>query len=320
MNPSEYAYAVGRIRANEPNLLSKQDYEQLITAPDKEAVIRLLTDKGWPLPDNAGAEDAESAMDEAWQLIRECAPNADLLNALIVKNDFANLKAAIKAVFSDLEPSQYFSTPCTVDPALIAHAVTNRQFDELPAFLQAPCREAYEAITEQQSGQMAETVIDKASLSYRTSLAAKAESPLLNDLTALECAVADIKIALRCIFTAKSAEFMRSALCATKYFDNEALMENADSVEKIAAFVGKTELAFLSDAIPKGFTAVENACQEHILRTVEKAKWEVFGPDPLIAFWICRVNEVRNARIILSAKENDLEVNEIRRRVRGTDV
>lgn len=320
MNHADYAYAVGRIRANEPKLLSKQDYEQLITAPDKETVIRLLTDKGWPLPENAAAEDATKAEDAAWKLIRECAPNSEALNALIVKNDFANLKAAVKAVFSGLAPSQYFSTPCTVDPAVIAKAVTEKCFSDLPDFLQEPCQTAYEAVTEQQSGQSAESVIDKASLAYRVASAAKAGSPLLCELTAFECAAADIKIALRCVKTEKSVDFMRDAMCTTHCFDTEALISSAESVESVAAFIEKTSLAFLAEPIREGFSAFENACLDYTLKLIEPAKWEIFSPDPLIAFWIRRVNEVRNARIILSAKENALPAEEIRKRVRGIHV
>lgn len=45
MHENEYAYAVARIRANEVNLLTPAETEQLISAESYEAALRLLGDK-----------------------------------------------------------------------------------------------------------------------------------------------------------------------------------------------------------------------------------------------------------------------------------
>ena len=47
MREVEYAYAVARVRANELNLLSAADVEQLIVAEDYKTAMRRLADAGW---------------------------------------------------------------------------------------------------------------------------------------------------------------------------------------------------------------------------------------------------------------------------------
>mgnify|MGYP001371672117 CR=1 FL=1 len=98
MHENEYAYAVARIRANEVNLLTPAETEQLISAESYEAALRLLGDKGWHT-DGVGHDYApmlEEHVNAAWQLLKESAPDASLLDALVINNDFFNLKAALR--------------------------------------------------------------------------------------------------------------------------------------------------------------------------------------------------------------------------------
>ena len=81
MHENEYAYAVARIRANEVNLLTPAETEQLISAESYEAALRLLGDKGWHT-DGVGHDYAsmlEEHVNAAWQLLKESAPDASLL-------------------------------------------------------------------------------------------------------------------------------------------------------------------------------------------------------------------------------------------------
>ena len=71
MHENEYAYAVARIRANEVNLLTPAETEQLISAESYEAALRLLGDKGWQT-DGVGHDYApmlEEHVNAAWQLL-----------------------------------------------------------------------------------------------------------------------------------------------------------------------------------------------------------------------------------------------------------
>lgn len=79
MHENEYAYAVARIRANEVNLLTPAETEQLISAESYEAALRLLGDKGWHT-DGVGHDYApmlEEHVNAAWQLLKESAPRIE---------------------------------------------------------------------------------------------------------------------------------------------------------------------------------------------------------------------------------------------------
>lgn len=218
MHENEYAYAVARIRANEVNLLTPAETEQLISAESYEAALRLLGDKGWHT-DGVGHDYApmlEEHVNAAWQLLKESAPDASLLDALVINNDFFNLKAALKAKFSDLDPSDYVVKPSVWDPAEIIGYVERNELDSLPECMRDCAQAAYDAIVKLESGRLADTAIDTAALKTRKQFAEKSGSGLLMKEVELSCAAADIKTALRCASAGRTAQYIKMRCARAK--------------------------------------------------------------------------------------------------------
>ncbi|MBQ6266802.1 MAG: V-type ATPase subunit [Clostridia bacterium] len=316
MHETDYTFAVARIRANETKLLSPAQLSQLIAAADAAEVRRLLADRGWRMPEAGEPIDpAEAAMADAWALIEACAPDPALPAALAVGNDFTNLKAAIKCVFSDLDPAGYYVAPALTDPDVLTKAITEAEFSLLPDHLQAPAQAAYRAIAELHSGQKAELILDKAALETRTDFAAKSGSALLQRITALTVLLANLKIALRCRRMGKSDEFALDAMAAGDP-DPAALYAACRDPKSAAEYLASTPYAYLADAAGESFTALEKAGDNAIVAMLQDVKYEIFGPDPLVAYFYAKVAETKNARIILSAKAAGVPAQSIAERVR----
>ncbi len=316
MHETEYAYAVARIRANETKLLTRADIDQLIEAESYEAAVRLLADKGFAVPEKGENFDiAEKDLSGAWELIEECAPDAELLEALVIANDFTNLKAAVKCVFSDLDPAAYYIYPCVTDTAVITEAIKNNDLELLPEYLRPCAEKAMTAVSKLSSGQLAETAIDKASLEARRSFAAKAGSPLLEGIADLLAVAANIKLALRCAKMNKSADFALDAACESS-LDFEELLSHCSTPEKAAEYIAATDYGFLAESLGESFTAFEKQCDNEIVSRLENAKYATFGPDPLIAYYYAKQAEAKNVRIILSAKASGVPAEIISERVR----
>ena len=288
MHETEYAYAVARIRANETKLLTRADIDQLIEAESYEAAVRLLADKGFAVPEKGESFDiAEKDLSGAWELIEECAPDAELLEALVIANDFTNLKAAVKCVFSDLDPAAYYIYPCVTDTAVMTEAIKNNDLELLPEYLRPCAEKAMTAVSKLSSGQLAETAIDKASLEARRSFAAKAGSPLLEGIADLLAVAANIKLALRCAKMNKSADFALDAACESS-LDFEELLSHCSTPEKAAEYIAATDYGFLAESLGESFTAFEKQCDNEIVSRLENAKYATFGPDPLIAYYYAK--------------------------------
>lgn len=317
MHDTEYAYAVARIRANESGLMDTASLEQLIEAPNYSAAVRLLADKGWSVPEKGQSFDiCEKELSRVWRLICECAPDESLLQALVIGNDFSNLKAAVKATFSSLDASQYLTYPCVFDPNELADAVRAKNFDALAPYLRECAGKAYDCVVTLESGQLAEVAIDRASLNTRLQYASCSGSELLVRVTRLVCAVANLKVALRCAAIGKSMEFARDAMCECDAADFDEILEAAYAGKPLKPLLMNGELEVLADCADKDFSELEMKCDNTVVELIESAKYETFGPDPLVAFYLAKQAEVRNVRIILSAKSSNLSADTIRQRVR----
>ncbi len=314
MNETEYTYAVARIRANELKLLSADDISQMINAPDKDSAERILIDKGWEISES-DSDPCEKEMNRAWKLIKESVPSAELLEALVIGNDFSNLKAAIKCVFSSVAPQAYYVIPCVTDTDIITKAIKEADFGILPEHLQKCAREAYSAVSKHQSGQLSESIIDRASLEAKLAYAKKSESSLLEKIAEMNAVAANIKTALRCVSMGKTKEFALGSMCSCA-LDNEKMLENAENGEKMAEYLGTTEFDFLAESIKESFTAFEKFCDNRISSLIRETKYDIYGVDPVVAYYYAKTAEAKNARIILSAKASGVPADAISERVR----
>lgn len=317
MHETEYTYAVARIRANELSLLTDADMDQLIAAADVQTAERILTDKGRSANAENGSPDlCENELLKAWRLISESIPDKELLEALIIGNDFTNLKAVIKAVFSDAEPQDFITLPCLTAPETLISAVKENDYSGLPAYLADCADRAYHAVSGKQSGQLAEMIIDRASLETRLASCEKAGSDLLRRIVIISCLAADIKVAVRSAATGKTKDFALDGMCAVPGIEPSALVDAAFSGEKLGPILKEAGFEELCDYADGDFSALEMRCDNLVTQMITQAKSLVFGPDPLIAYYYAKLAEVKNVRIILSAKAGGVPEELIRQRVR----
>ena len=319
MRETEYAFAVARVRANEPALLTEDDIGLLISAENEQSALRILADRGWDEPaDGKDIFDLQAA--KAWDMIERSVPDPALLEAMVIGNDFFNVKAAIKAVFSDIDPEEYMASPCLCDTKTVIKAVTENDFSLLPDYLAEYADTAYHRISGGESGQSAEMILDKASLEKRLALAEKSECSLLTDIVKLGAVLSDIKIAKRCAHTGKKRETALESMCPVEGLDIEAFVRAAyegKEIREIIADAGFTEIAPLADG---DFSALEMKCDNLITEMIKKAKYDAFGPDPVVAYYYAKLAEIKNVRIILSAKAAGVPTETIKERVRSVYV
>lgn len=317
MRETEYAYAVARIRANELKMLSQQDFERLISAESYSAALRILTDKGWTEPSGTSAYDiCETENASLWDFIANSVPDKTLLDALIIGNDFANLKAAIKAKFSDYEIAQYMTVPSICPAETIVKAIDEGNFSLLPDYLASCADKAYHAYTEKQSGQLTEIIIDKECAAAKLRFAEKSESALLTEIHTLTAAVSDIKTARRCASTGKSKQFALDAVNGCGKLDSAKLVNAVYEKEELSQFVTDAGLEILAEYADGDFTALEMFCDNYITRRSRDYKHEVFGPDAVVSYYYGKLAEIKNVRIVLSAKASGVPKDAIQQRVR----
>lgn len=317
MKDTSYTFAVAKIRAIEARLLNSSDLEQLIGASDYENAVRILKDKGIV----GEKEDVQTALKnqmlETWLLLNEISPDKNPLEILIVKNDFHNLKFALKALVSSRGGEEHFIVPSIIKPETVKSAVSGKRFSDLPDFLECVAERAYELLVRTMDGQLTDILIDAATLDNILGRAEKSNNAYIKKLAELLAVTANIKTAYRAAKTEKDEAFLQTALCDTKELSKSALIRAAKKgTDELLAFLSETSYKDAAASIKVSITAFEKWCDDIIMAHIESAKYKSFGVEPLIAYYIAKETEIKTIRIILSCKYNNLRAEIIRERVR----
>ncbi len=300
MKDSAYAFAVSAVRVRETGLLSRAQTESLITAQDESAVLRLLEDYGY-----AGiTADPEGVLNERMNdvtaFVKDISPDTDLLSFLFIKNDFHNLKAAMKCSVAGADPDKYFMPAATVSTDSIKTAVAEKQFGLLPEMMRKPAAEAWDALLTGMSGQLLETVLDRAAIESAVRIAEESRDPFCIGLAEFRRKLSSFLIAYRCAAAGKNSDFVKLSLPDITEPPRDkliaAVLAGADEVTSLAGKCGIT--------LPESATAsdIQRAADTLEDEYISGAAFVSMGIAPVIAYYLRAEREVSRIRVILSCK------------------
>ncbi len=314
----EYIYAVARIRCKEGKLLSSKNIEQLISMKDTQSVERFLRDNGWGgASDDKSTDLLVSEQDNLWKLMKELVGDLSAFDFLRIQNDYHNLKASIKAVYSDSEPYYLFLSGSVYDPYSIYNAVKSREYKDLPEFLRGTAEEAMNTLLRTGDGQLCDTIIDKACLARVGALGKESDSELIRKYCELFVASGNIKISVRGAQLQKSADFILQSMAACDTLNIKTLsLAAVKGFDDICSYLSSTDYKNAVPHIKESLSAFEKWCDNYIMELMKSQKSDPFSIGPLVAYIIAKQTEIKAVRLIMTAKLNSLPDNIIRERIR----
>ncbi len=321
MNRYDYTYGVAYIRAIENRLLTSQDFEALIACSEPQDALRILNDKYSSdvlKPENF-EELLSSEMEKAWDEVRYASPKGAPLDFLLYGNDFHNFKVAVKGVKTGIKDyDKYVVSPATIEFTHILRAVEKADFSLLPKMLENTARHSYDILLRTDDSQLFDTIVDKASMDYMYKAALDTKSDFLKGYVRLINTYKDIKIAVRCAVTSKNADFLNMALSDNSSISRSNIIEAALSgIDALKEFLTDAGYAEAVNALDNSMQAFEKYSDDAVSDYLKKASGISFGVEPLVAYINRKQTEIRNVRIIMSAKLNGFDDDVIRSRMRS---
>lgn len=312
-----YAYGVARTHIRESNLLTRQDVEQLFAAATYEEAVQLLGDKGYTGDTGKMESLMDARREDLWKFIDELSVAQDEFKILRYETDFHNLKVSVKAQIGDADPEEFFLAYGNVPAQEIWTAVKERKFELLPSFLSEPGKNALEFLLRTQDGQGCDMYLDRTTLETISKAGEESAIPLIREYARWKTASTNIKIAVRCCLTEKTADFIQKALAPCAELDCRRLsLAASKDMEPIYEYLGYTDYAGSVDALKISLSAFEKWCDNRLMERILPEKTKSFGLGPIIAYVLAVENEIKMVRLILSGKLNHLDENLIRERMR----
>ncbi|MGQ9631872.1 MAG: V-type ATP synthase subunit C [bacterium] len=329
MGKSDYAYAIGVIKAREVRLLDNSFFQRLLEAKDADGALQLLmeTEYGQPLSELENIRDFETALNsnraETLRTVRKLAPNPNLIDVFFLRYDFHNLKALLKSKYSDLSASRTQRTEISADGALLDMGkysidelkswMESENFEELPEMLRDAVRLAASRYEETKDPQLIDLVIDKKMYEHLLSMVDPKSEPFLRNLLQIWIDSVNIGMFVRMRIRGRPRDkFLEAFIPGGKVpLDLFARAYNDTWDGAVGAF-RTTEYAIIVEegirhwSQHNSTSLLDHRLNAHLMNWVRQAKYVTFGAEPLIGYIMAKEEEIKNLRIILVSKINKL--------------
>ena len=313
----DYTYGVARIRALESNLFSDDTIAALLQCRTYDDCMNFLRDKGWgngsleqTFPEMLSEEKAKTQ-----RVLDDLVEDHDAVDILTIKDEFHNLKAAIKQVCTSDETENIFYSHCKVDAEFLKNCIKQGEFGSLPDYMASAAKEATEILLKTGSGQLCDVIIDRATLKAIKKAGRNSENSLIQKYADTQVMIADIKIAVRCAATGKDSQFARKCLVSCNGISVTDLMLAVDNgIPGVCEYLESVGLSDAVNALKKSKSVFECWCDNKIIEDIKPEKYNAFSIGPIVAYVIARENEIKTVKIILSGKLNGFDNDFIKER------
>lgn len=319
MRDADYIYAVACIRAKEKSLLTDADVQTMVGMKSEKEVLSYLTEKGWG--DGSVDADMEAVLsteeEKQMKLLTTLGVDSKIIEVLFIQELYHNLKTAIKEVCTGTEDGQAFYEHDKYGKEQLMRIIREKEFELLPPEMADVAEKGLDLMLTTRDGQRLDVFIDRACLDATEKAAATTKDKFLADYAENKVVIADIKIAVRAANTSRPLKMIEEALAPNRSFDVKKLaVAAANGREAVYEFLEKAGYNSAVDALKDSFSAFERWCDDYIMSKLMSQKTNIQSSGPIVAFFLAKQNEIRTARIIMTAKANGFSDEIISERVR----
>ena len=198
-------------------------------------------------------------------------------------------------------------------------AIVEKRLDSLPEIMQKGVLEAISSYEKEQKSQIIDVVLDKSTYSYMMNLAKESNKKFIIDYVTKLCDISNLRTFFRIKRVSNNFKNFEMAYIKEGSISIETFAEAFESDEPILSFKQTSYYEMFEEAI-RNRTSFDKICDNYLMDYVKVAKFEALGVEPLVAYTYAKETEIKNIRIILTGKVNNVSSIEIRERLRDSYV
>lgn len=340
MDETAFAFSVARVRALETRLLDRQRFERMLDAADAGEVYRMLSETEYSeaLAASSDVHHFEDALGRelvrVYQYLSKFVPERAVLDCVLVRYDFHNLKVLTKELLLGETPAegalyQVGTIGLTALREAVRAALSGAGSKIEPAFSEC-VKEAAKVYQATSDPECIDNIIDTAMFQFGTHLAKGSKSKMLLELWQAWADLANLKSFVRALAFFRERDFLKRVLVLGGLIAPAELLaiyeQSPSAIDTLMAFAAKTRYhsvvhnGFKDFRASKSFSLYEKLADNFVLSILARAKYISLGFEPIVAYLLAKENEIKNVRIILTGKINRLGADAIRERLRDAYV
>ncbi len=339
MEKFDFTYSVARVRALETLLLSQNEVDRMMHAKNAQEAFQILDELDYA--DNRAEIDdprefqrvLNEGLEDIKELLDKITVGDETMNILWHKYDFHNIKTLIKARLSEkslddvkelLSPLGAISVESLV--SFILDNKHNTSFgirEETEILIRENIFTVYKLFEKTKNPQIIDIGMDKTLAQIISEIARESENEFLIDYMEKFVDLYNIKLFFRLKAADKKPEDFDEAFIdyGTIYlskFQKAFKQGLADLPEtlKTTSYIKIIETGLKHYLEEKTFIYLEKEIENYLTEVIRGARLISSGPEPLIAYFLAKENNALIIRMILIHKLNQIDVEEIRKRLR----
>lgn len=322
-----YAYAVGRIRALEMQLLGTQRLERMAEARDLDEALRLLSDTTYSVHFDEMEDIGYDACltneeDRLLALVDALSLDRDVSDILRLRYDYHNLKVALRERTSERDLAGLYVAFGRFEPEMIRAAAKAESIDLLPEVLIGAAMDALDAYSRSQDPAEIDVAIDMAMFARFLSLAAGYGGLYIEAIVRTWIDLANIRTFMRSRYLGIESRTLPGTLfpggfarLADFYETLPLPLDEVLQRFEFSPYRGVIEVGGAGLEREDSFVDLEREIDNYMIEFLRLSRYFTFGLEVLIAYALLKQNEIRALRLILAAKDKGLPVEAIKERI-----
>lgn len=334
-----YGYAVGRIRALEVKLLNKTAINRLLEAESAQEVMKMLSEGeyGAAFAEISNAEDFETALnierERIYGLIDMLSLDPELTRIFRIRWDFHNLKVLMKSNYLESPAGEDALVRSGLFPIESMQSVVESKAANVGPSLDSQIhvinalKEAQAQYEENQNPQMIDIIVDRHAHVFLYQKAIDYPNQFLCGYFEAIADLTNIKSFIRMKALNENVRMLDAALLPHGSLEEALFIRQFD--EAIENFTERLAHTLYGEIVAEGIrgwsekrslSAYERLVDDYLINYTKSAKYIIFGVEPLIGYILAKEYEMKNIRIIMIGKLNELPMDAIKERLRDTYV
>lgn len=311
-----YAFQTAQVRTLELQMLTRTTLLGMANAENFEQAADLLTASEYALP-HAGRNFAEiedvlrlrrSAVRELFEELMIDKPVVELFRA---RDDFANLRLALRRTLTARPLGGGYSSEGNVSPEVFEQVFEEENYELFPDYMAEAIERAVLAYYQDKDIRRIDYAIDRLQAEYNLEKARWLKSLFLLGLFRIQVDLTNIRTILRLKFTELQRRdvFLKGGYIGLDRLKQamELGYESAGSLFFATPYHQLVESGANYLVSDKSFLKIEQRCAEFLTGFLKTTAQITAGPQPIVAYLLMKENEIRNVRLILTARRNSLD-------------
>lgn len=318
----EYLYSTARFRAKAAGLTNAEFFSRLVEARDVDECLRLLAECGIIVEKNDNGELLiEASLDryltDTFNEVAKCLPDKGMVDIFRYPYDAHNVKTLLKSRVRGTDPFPLMMGMGTVSPDDAERAVRTEAYALFSPAIAESIPKASALFAQTNDPQLLDAVVDAGCFADMLTKAEPYGEALVN---AVQTKIDSINIltALRILrMGGYTSSFYSQHFIPGGKLGEEMMLKAFDGGERaLIALLVRTPYTSLSDRFggekEARLSEWESACDQCYRKVIKQAGSVLAGADVLFAYLADRENEVKQVRILLTAKQTGLSAERIK--------